>query len=162
MVEPQSIAERISRIAESVAADQGVEMVHAEIAGTKRDSVVRIFIDKEGGVGIEDCTRVSAAVEDILDAEDIIPWAYVLEVSSPGIERELYSIKDFIRFTGELARIKTRAEIGGQKNFAGRIEGVEDDEVIFEDRTSGQVRIPYESVLKANLKIDLAKEFGGR
>jgi ribosome maturation factor RimP len=160
MVEPQSIAERLNRIAEGVAADQGVELVHAEIAGAKRDSVVRVYIDKEGGVGIEDCSRFSGSLEELLDAEDLIPWAYVLEVSSPGIERELYSMKDFVRFTGELARVKTKDEIGGQKNFVGRIEAVDGDEIVFDDRTSGQVRIAVQNVVKANLKMDLAKEFG--
>jgi ribosome maturation factor RimP len=162
MVENQSIAARVSVIAETVAADQSVEMVHTDILGSKRDSVVRVFIDKEGGVGIEDCTRFSAAMEELLDAEDLIPWAYVLEISSPGIERELYSLKDFVRFTGELAKVKTSAEIGGQKNFVGRIAAVEEGEIVIDDRTSGIVRIPYETVDKANLKIDLAKELGGR
>jgi len=162
MIEPQSIAERINRIAEGIAADQGVEMVHAEIAGAKRDSVVRVYIDKEGGVGIEDCSRFSGAMEELLDAEDVIPWAYVLEISSPGIERQLYSLKDFVRFTGELAKIKTKAELEGQKNFVGRIEAVEDNDIVFDDRTAGQVRITFDNVDKANLKIDLAKEFGGQ
>lgn len=162
MVENQSLAARVSSIAETVAADQSVEMVHADILGSKRDSVVRVFIDKEGGVGIEDCTRFSGAMEELLDAEDLIPWAYVLEISSPGIERELYSLKDFERFTGELAKVKTRSEIGGQKNFVGRIVKVEENDVVIDDRTSGIVRVPYETVDKANLKIDLAKELGGR
>ncbi|MEP6945712.1 MAG: ribosome maturation factor RimP [Acidobacteriota bacterium] len=162
MIEPKSIAARMNAIAEGVAKEHGVELVHAEIAGSKRDSVVRIFIDKKGGVGIEDCSRFSGAMEELLDAEDLIPWAYVLEISSPGIERSLYSVKDYVRFAGELAKVKTLSEIDGQKNFVGRIEAVEGDEVIFEDRTVGSVRIPFASIEKANLKIDLAKEFGGR
>ena len=162
MVENQSIAARVTAIAEMVAEDQSVEMAHTEILGTKRDSVVRIYIDKEGGVGIDDCSRFSGAVEEVLDAEDLIPWAYVLEVSSPGIERELYSLKDFVRFTGELARLKTTVEIGGQKKFVGRILEVDGDEIVIDDRTSGPARIKYETVAKANLKIDLAKEFAGR
>jgi ribosome maturation factor RimP len=162
MVEQQPIAVRVNAAAESVAEEQGVEFVHAEILGSKRDSVVRIFIDKDGGVTIEDCTRFSSAIEEIMDAEDMIPWAYVLEVSSPGIERQLYALKDFVRFVGELAKVKTTAEIGGQKNFAGRIVAVEGEVVVFEDRTCGEVRIPFGIVEKANLKIDLAKEFKGR
>lgn len=162
MVEKQPIAARMNAIAESVAELHGVELVHAEILGSKRDSIVRVYIDKEGGVGIEDCSRFSGAMEEMLDAEDIIPWAYVLEISSPGIERQLYSRKDFVRFAGELAKVKTRVEVGGQRNFVGRIESVEGEEVVFEDRTNGIVRIPIENVEKANLKIDLAKEFKGR
>ncbi len=152
----------MNEIAESVAADHGVELVHAEILGSKRDSVVRVYIDKDGGVGIEDCSRFSGAMEELLDAEDLIPWAYVLEISSPGIERELYSLKDYVRFTGELAKLKSRVEFDGQKTFVGRIEAVDGDEIVFEDRTAGMVRIPYDAIERANLKIDLAKELKGR
>jgi ribosome maturation factor RimP len=162
MVDHLPIAARVNAIAESVAQTQGVELVHSEIVGSKRDSLLRIYIDKDGGVGIDDCSRFSSAVEELLDAEDLIPWAYVLEISSPGIERELYSLKDFVRFVGELAKVKTRTEIGGQKSFIGRIERVEGEEIVFEDRTSGEVRIPFGNVEKANLKIDLAKELKGR
>ncbi len=162
MVGQQPIAARIEAIAESVAKDQSVEFVHAEVPGSKRDPVIRIYIDKADGVGIEDCTRFSAAVEEVLDAEDFIPWAYVLEISSQGIERELYSLKDFERFTGELAKLKTSVEIDGQKNFTGRIVAVENNEIIFEDRSKGEMRIVYENVAKANLKIDLGRELKGR
>ncbi len=158
MIESQSIAVRMNSIAEGIAAEHGVELVHAEILGSKRDSVVRIFIDREGGVGIEDCSRFSGAMEELLDAEDLIPWAYVLEISSPGIERNLYSLKDYVRFTGELAKLKTRVEVEGQKNFVGRIEAVDGDEIVLDDRTAGSVRIPFGCIDKGNLKIDLAKE----
>ncbi len=162
MVSKQPFAGRVNEAALEVAAKCGVEFVHAEILGAKRDSVVRIYIDKEGGVTIDDCTRYSSAIEEIFDAEDLIPWAYVLEVSSPGIERELYSLSDFVKFIGELAKVKVSAEINGQKNFVGVISGVEDDLIDFEDRTCGTVKIPYGTVVKANLKIDLGKELKGR
>lgn len=161
MVANQPILTRVREIAGDVADTAGLEFVHAEIAGAKRDSVVRIFIDKEGGVTFEDCTSFSAAVEAVFDEEDLIPWAYVLEVSSPGIERQLYSLKDFVRFTGEMARIKTVEEIGGQKNFVGTIESIDGDIVSFEDRTSGPVKIPHSLVSKANLKMDFGKELKG-
>lgn len=162
MVSKQPFAERINEAALEVANKCGVEFVHAEVLGAKRDSIVRIYIDKEGGVTIDDCTRYSSAIEEIFDAEDLIPWAYVLEVSSPGIERELYSLADFVKFTGELAKVKVSIEINGQKNFVGVISEVEDHLITFEDRTCGAVTIPYETVVKANLKIDLGKEFKGR
>src|SRR3954447_3447787 len=106
---------RIRGIAQKVADDRQVELVHVEIAGTKRDSVLRIYIDKPEGVTLDDCSLFSRDVEAVLDLEDVIPTRYVLEVSSPGIERELYSIADFKRFEGELAKVKTKAEIDGQK-----------------------------------------------
>jgi ribosome maturation factor RimP len=147
-------------IAGKVATGAGVELVQVETAGTKRDMVVRVFIDKEGGVTLADCTTVSRGIEDVLDAEDIIPSRYVLEVSSPGIERGLYSLADFVRFTGQLAKVKTAIEIEGQKNFVGRIVSVDGERITLEDRTRGEVAFDYADVAKANLKIDLSKEFG--
>jgi ribosome maturation factor RimP len=93
-----SIAGKIREIALKAASDRGLEFVHSEIAGTKRNAVVRIFVDKPGGVTIDDCSTLSRDVEAVLDELDVIPSAYVLEVSSPGLERELYSIDDFRKF----------------------------------------------------------------
>ena len=153
---------RIENIAAKVAAAGGVELVHVEIAGTKRDVVVRIYIDKEGGVTIEDCSLFSKAIEDILELEDFIPSKYVLEVSSPGIERELYSLADFVKFTGQLAKVKTNVEIDGQKTFVGTIIEANEDKIEIGDRTKGTVSFTFADVAKANLKIDLAKEFKSR
>lgn len=161
MVEKYPIVAQVNALAEKVANEQGVELVHVEILGAKRDSVVRIFIDKENGVSLDDCARFSGGLEERLDAEDLIPWAYVLEVSSPGIERGLYSLKDFVRFVGEAARIKTSVDHGGQRNFSGVIAAVEGDVIVFEDRASGSVMIPYSEVEKANLKMDFGKELKG-
>jgi len=161
-METGSIAERVRSIAGKAANDVGVELVNVEIAGTKRDAVVRIYIDKPDGVTLDDCSRVSREIEDVLDIEDFIPSRYVLEVSSPGIERELYSIEDFRRFTGRLAKVKTSVDIEGQKTFVGPITGVDGNTISIDDRTHGPVSLDYEQVVKANLKIDLSKEFGGR
>ncbi|MCA1636982.1 MAG: ribosome maturation factor RimP, partial [Acidobacteria bacterium] len=106
----------------------------------------------------EDCSIVSRQLGEIFDAEDFIPSSYLLEVSSPGLERRLYNLKDFEKFAGSLAKVKIKAAIDGQKNFRGRIAGVEGDEVIFDDKTNGTVRFPYEVVAKANLEIDFEEE----
>ena len=156
------ISGRVENIAAKVAAAGGVELVHVEIAGTKRDVVVRIYIDKPDGVTIEDCSIFSHGVEDILELEDFIPSRYVLEVSSPGIERELYSLADFVKFTGQLAKVKTNAEIDGQKTFVGPIIEASEDKIEIDDRTKGPVSFTFADVAKANLKIDLAKEFKSR
>ncbi|MFZ1700556.1 MAG: ribosome maturation factor RimP [Pyrinomonadaceae bacterium] len=156
------ITERIRAIVLAAVADDVIELVNVEIAGTKRDMVLRIYIDKEGGVTLEDCGSISRKVEEVLDAEDIIPSKYVLEVSSPGIERQLYSVADFVKFTGQLAKVKLKTEIEGQKTFVGTITSVNDNEIKIEDRTAGSISFDYEEVDKANLKIDLSKEFGGR
>jgi len=160
-MENASIEQRVREIAKSVAAEKNLEFVHSEIGGTKRNPTVRIFIDKPDGVTIEDCTEVSGLVEAVLDADDFISSSYVLEISSPGIERELYSVEDFQRFTGKQVRIKADA-INGQRNFSGRIVSVEDGTVMVEDKTSGIVSIPYSRIKKANLLIDLETELKKR
>ena len=159
MAEGTSIEGRLREIAERAAAERGVELVHVELAGGARSPVVRIFIDKPGGVTHEDCSEVSTHVGTVLDVEDFIHEAYTLEVSSPGLERGLYGREDFERFAGRLARMKTRGAVGGQRNFRGRIVAVEGEEVVFDDKTTGCVRVPLSEVAKANLEIDVEEEF---
>ena len=158
-MQQDSLVERIDKIAVEAAKQNGVEFVHSEIAGSRRNSVVRIYIDKPEGVTLEDCSTVSRAVEAVMDAEDFMPAAYVLEVSSPGLERPLFSLEDFERFVGKKAKVKTAEPVNGQANFNGRIAEVEASEIVFDDKTNGTVRIPFEKIEKANLKVDLAEEF---
>ena len=152
------ITEKIREIAETAANGEGLELVHVEMVGTPRKPTLRIFIDKPEGVTLDDCSNVSRRVSDVLDADDFIPSAYLLEVSSPGLERELYSLKDFEKFAGQLAKVKTTNPVNGQKNFRGRITEVKGEEIIFEDKTSGTVQFPYNTVAKANLEIDFEEE----
>jgi ribosome maturation factor RimP len=161
-MDPRSVAERVREIAEQAAIDHGVELVHAEVAGPEGSPVVRLFIDKPGGVTHDDCSKVSRQMSTVLDVEDFIHSAFVLEVSSPGLERGLYKKADYERFAGSLAKIKARSPIKGQRNFRGRILGVTNDNVIVEDRTSGRVEIPLDGIVKANLEADVASELRSR
>ena len=154
-----SIEERVQAIAERVAIDHGLELVHAEVVGPNNKPIVRVFIDKPNGVTHEDCSEVSLHMGTILDVEDFIHSSYTLEVSSPGLDRGLYKREDYERFAGNLARVKTRRPIGGQRNFRGRLLGIEGDEVFFEDKTSGRVGIPLDLIDKANIEIDVEAEF---
>lgn len=158
-METASVAERIKEIAEQAAIDHGLELVHTEVAGPENSPIVRVFIDKPGGVTHDDCSEVSTQIGTVLDVEDFIHAAYTLEVSSPGIERGLYKLADYERFTGSSARIKTRLAIGNQRNFRGTIVGVANDSVAFDDRTSGRVEIPFDAIAKANLEVDVEGEF---
>ena len=159
-----SIAERVQELAERVAIDHGLELVHTEVAGPENKPIVRVFIDKPHGVTHDDCSDVSLHLGTILDVEDFIHASYTLEVSSPGLERGLYKRADYERFAGSDAKLKTRQPIEGQRNFRGRILGVDENDVLFEDRTNGRVRIPFDIITKANLEVDLSQELrrGGR
>lgn len=153
-----TVEKRIEEIALRVCADYGVEFVHVDVAGAQKPTI-RITIDKPEGVTHVDCANVSRQVEAVLDAEDFIHAAYVLEVSSPGLERELYKLSDFEKFSGELAKMKTREAVNGQRNFRGRIIGVENENILFEDRTNGCVSVPFDIIKKANIEIDVEEEF---
>ena len=154
-----SVEERVREIAGRLAEERGLELVHAELVGGARTPIVRVYIDKPGGVTHEDCSAVSQHLGTILDVEDFISSTYNLEVSSPGLERGLYKLADYERFAGREAKVKTREAINGQRNFRGRILSVEGDRVVFDDKTSGRVTFPVASVVKANLEIDVEEEF---
>jgi ribosome maturation factor RimP len=158
-VESSEVEERIRAIAERVAAEHGLELVHAEVGVLGRNAAVRLFIDKPDGVTHADCSTVSHHVGTLLDVEDYINSTYTLEVSSPGLERGLYKLADYERFAGHLAKMKVREPVNGQRNFKGRIRGVEGDAVVFDDKTSGEVRVPLKVIVKANLEIDVEEEF---
>lgn len=155
----ETVNEKINAVAADAAEKNGLELVNAQIAGAGRSLTIRVFIDKPGGVTHEDCSSVSRQIGEILDSDDFIPSAYLLEVSSPGLERELFSLRDFERFSGSLAKVKTSEAVDGQKNFRGRIIEVKDDEILFDDKTKGLLRFGFGIVAKANLEIDIEEEF---
>jgi ribosome maturation factor RimP len=157
-MDKQAIDQRLREIAAQIAEKNGLELVHAEAVGAGKSKTVRIYIDKPEGVTHADCSTVSHEVGEILDQEDLLPTAYLLEVSSPGLDRELYSLKDFERFAGSQAKVKIKSPINGQRNFRGRILKTEGEEIFFEDVTSGAVSFPYGTVAKANLEFDLDAE----
>ena len=143
----RSIETRVKEIAERVAIDNGVELVHAEVAGPENKPIVRVFIDKPEGVTHEDCSEVSHHLGTILDVEDFIHSSYTLEVSSPGLDRGLYKRADYERFAGSHARMKTQRPIAGQRNFRGRLIGVDGEEVLFDYKTSCSIRVPLDSIV---------------
>jgi ribosome maturation factor RimP len=154
-----SITEKVNEIAEKTATKNHLELVRAEVVGSAKQPIVRIYIDKPEGITHDDCSKVSHEVGAFLDEQDFISQEYTLEVSSPGLERELYSLKDFEKFAGSLAKVRTKYAIDKQRNFRGKIKAVENEEIVFDDKTNGEVRFPYEAVAKANLEIDLEEEF---
>jgi len=113
-------------------ADMGVELVDIEFRREGHGWVLRIYIDRSGGVTLEDCAKVSREVSSYLEVEDPVEHAYHLEVSSPGLERPLKKEKDFIRFSGRMARVKLREKRNDQRVFTGRLQGMENEEVLLE------------------------------
>ncbi len=132
-------------------AAEGLELVHSEFQREAAGRILRLYIDKPGGVTLDDCVRASRQVSDLLDValEDEM-GPYNLEVSSPGSERPLSREVDFQRFAGHQVRLRVRQSIGGQKNFTGRLAGITDGKVALEldDRT---VTIGLQEILRARL-----------
>jgi ribosome maturation factor RimP len=146
--------EAIGKIIERVAVREGLELVHWEAVGPQNNFVLRIFVDKPGGVSHGDCQTVSNQVGTLLDVEDLIPNRYVLEVSSPGIERGLYKRADYERFSGSRVKVKTSQPIDGQRNFRGRLIGIVGDSVSLDADGRGRMEIPYEQIVKANIEYE--------
>ena len=114
--------EKVREITERVAASYGLAVVEVELRGSGKHRMLRIFIDRLEGVTHEDCSNVSRDAGTILDVEDAVPGGpYLLEVSSPGLDRKLQSPKDFERFTGSLVKLMTHEPISGNRHFEGRL-----------------------------------------
>ena len=150
----EDIKRKITELAVSAATQYAFEIVDVELAGSSRKLLIRIFIDKENGVTLDDCGRFSRAVSALLDVEDPVPMAYVLEVSSPGLDRPLKALKDFERSIGKLVRIITKTRIEEQNVFAGRLTRVEGENITlsFDDK---EIDIPFDQISKARLEIEL-------
>lgn len=146
--------EAIGSIIERVVARQQLELVHWEMAGPPGRFMLRIFIDRPGGVSHAHCEAVSNEVGVLLDVEDLIPHGYTLEVSSPGIERGLYKPGDYARFAGSRVKLKTLQPINGQRNFHGKLLGIEGNKVGFEADGAGRLEIPLENIVKANIEYE--------
>src|SRR5947199_1531889 len=115
--------DRVREVAERVAASSGLEVVEVELRGGGKSRMLRIFIDKPGGVTHEDCANLSREVSTILDVEDAVPGgSYLLEVSSPGLDRKLSRPVDFERFQGSRVKLTTKDAVNGNRHFEGRIE----------------------------------------
>jgi ribosome maturation factor RimP len=146
--------EAINEIIERVTAREGLELVHWETVGPRNHFVLRIFIDKPGGVNLGDCERVSNQVGMLFDVEDVIPNQYTLEVSSPGIERGLYKQADYERFSGSRVKLKTTEPVNGQRNFKGTLLGINGDIISLEADVAGRIEIPFEQIAKANIEYE--------
>jgi len=150
----EEILEKVRTIAAPLAAAEGLELVDVELAGAGGHPTLRLYIDKAGGVSLDDCTQVSRALSAALDVEDPIEGSYELEVSSPGLDRPLRTREHFEHFTGEKVRVKTFGplqEADSRKTFVGRLQGMEDESVVVE--VEGAVfRIPLKLIAKANIE----------
>ena len=149
----EKLLQEVREVVEPILQSQGYELVDLEYQRESRGWVLRIYLDREGGITLDDCTGVSHEVGAVLEVKDVIPNAYVLEVSSPGLTRPLKKPEDYNRFRNQLVKIKLFQPLNGRRNFKGSLLGLEGETVRVE--ADGQVfEIPLRSIAKANLEID--------
>jgi ribosome maturation factor RimP len=163
--------ERVREIADRVAASSGLEIVDLEFLGGGKARMLRVFLDRPAagtdplaGVTHEDCAHFSREFGTVLDVEDVMPGAYTLEVSSPGLDRKLVKPADFTRFTGSRLKLTMRQPVNGNRHFEGRLEKFEDGRLTLDlsvashksrkkmGETAGQkIEVEFANVEKANL-----------
>ena len=153
--------EQIRAIAERVARSHGLEIWDIVSRRETTGQIVRVFIDRPGpaasaeeSVSIEDCEQVSREIGTILDVEDPLPFAYTLEVSSPGLDRPLRGEQDYRRFAGRLAKIVLSEAVDNQTAFEGRLRGVEDRTVLLEGPKGRMHRLPLQLITRARLEVE--------
>lgn len=155
------LTEQIEKLVQPLLDELGCELVDLEYLRESQGWVLRFYLDKEGGINLDDCAAASRELSSLIDVENVIDTAYSLEVSSPGIERRLKKISDFERFSGQLAKIKTLDAIDpdasgkNRKTFIGLLSGVEGDDVLLSlKKDSDAIRISLHRIDKANLKFE--------
>ena len=147
--------EKICEIADRVTASEGLALVDVELKGGPSNLLLRVYIDKPDGVSHADCQLVSEQLSAILDVEDPFPGSYVLEVSSPGLDRKLVKASDFVHFAGRRARLVLREPVGDQKVFEGRLAGFEAGRVRLDLGEAGLKELELSNIQKARLVVEL-------
>lgn len=146
---------RVWEIAGPVLAEEGMEIIDIELQreGGRKGRMLRLYLDKEGGPSLDDLTRVSRLLSELLDAQADINEPYTLEVSSPGINRSLKKVEHFVRFVGKRVRVRTREAVEGRRSFLGLLKEVEKDRIVLLQEGS-EFNIPFSSIEKANYEHD--------
>lgn len=151
----QEIAQQVEALATPIGTRMGLEVVDVELLGEGRHQVVRVLVDRDGGVGVEDCARLSEALSRELDLYDLPIGAYTLEVASPGLDRALRKPAEFIQFSGRTVAVTTYAPVGGQRRFRGRLLGLVDGRVSVRLEDGREVRLGLDEIAQARLVVEM-------
>lgn len=152
---------RLTHLLQPLVEDLGYEFVGLEHSSNPKSPTLVIYIDRPGGIAVEDCARVSREVAALLDVEDPIPGHYDLEVSSPGLDRPLFTLEQFERFCGEVAQVSLFAPLDGRRKFKGEILGIQDGKVRL-DQDGTEVELDMGNIAKARLVPDYDSLFKQR
>ncbi len=154
-IEQVELEQRLAAIADRAASGTGIELVEIQLRGAGKARLLRVYIDKPGGVTHGDCELISQRIGKLLDEEDAVPGeSYTLEVSSPGVERKLAKARDFERVIGRKIRLVLLEPLEGATRFEGKLAAFCNETLDLETASGDLVHIPVERVKKANLKFD--------
>lgn len=143
-------AHKLAEMLAPVVQAMGYELLGIEFFPRKPSALLRVYIDQESGISVADCEKVSHQISGVLDVEDLIVGHYTLEVSSPGLDRPLFEVEHFVRFSGHKVRVQLAIPLSGRRNFVGRLLGVDNGEVVI-DSEGEKVSLPLENIQKARL-----------
>ncbi|HSB70792.1 MAG TPA: ribosome maturation factor RimP [Candidatus Methylomirabilis sp.] len=146
---------RVRDLAQPILTDLGLELIQVEFRREAQGWVLRLYMDRPGGVTLQDCQRVSEELGDHLDVEDLVDHPYHLEVSSPGLDRPLTRDADFLAFAGKAVRVTTSEAVEGQRNFRGRLAGLAEGAVLLDLPDGRRVAIPRGLIARARLQPQL-------
>ncbi len=149
----KQIENKVIELVEPLTNYNGLELVLVEFVKGPRGNILRLVIDKDGGVTLDDCSRLSRVVSDLLDVHDPVPGSYNLEVSSPGINRPLVRLDDYQKFSGKKIFVRTSQPIDGRRKFRGLLIGISDNEEVIIKGVSEQFLVPFDLINKARLDI---------
>ena len=138
----------------AIAVDEGLELLATEVVGHGPKAVLRLIVDGPAGVSLDQCSAISRQTSALLDVDDPIVHAYTLEVSSPGLDRKLYSPDDYTRFTGQRVEIKMQPSYREHRVVTGELFGIDDGIVQIEDDDRGSVALPFDQVFETRIEVD--------
>lgn len=153
-----NLPERIEKEIEKVVASEGLELVHIEYKKQGRGYLLRVDIDKDGGVTLEDCQLVSHQVSTYLDVDDVVPAEYELQVSSPGLDRKFYRESDYQKFIGRLVRVKTAKAIRGLHVVVGKLKEFDGSRIVVTDpvmKKDPDYEIPLSEIKETRLEVEI-------
>jgi ribosome maturation factor RimP len=151
------MAQVVWEIVEPVAAGRGLEVVDVEFCPQGGRALVRVFVDREGGVTLDELAQLSRELGDVIEVRDVVKMAYTLEVSSPGVNRRLTRAEHYPRFIGKRIRVQAATAIDGRRNFLGTLVQASDTDIVLQLEQGAVIRIPFSAVARANYEHD----FGG-
>jgi ribosome maturation factor RimP len=150
-----SIVDQVEKLISPLVEANKIELVDVQFATEHGEKILRVFLDKDGGFGLGDCEEMSRQIGEAIEKSDFLSYSYILEVSSPGLERVLKKEKDFLKFLGKKIKVSVYEPINGQRNFQGNIVSAKDGRVEIDDVTGKVVAIEITKIARAKLSPDI-------